>query len=48
MSLHSTILFSLIDFFLYFPEGLKGMAIIGGAALALGSIIGLGVALARK
>ncbi|KAK4011138.1 mitochondrial fission 1 protein [Daphnia magna] len=29
-------------------EGLKGMAIIGGAALALGSLIGFGVALARK
>ncbi|EFX66777.1 hypothetical protein DAPPUDRAFT_302435 [Daphnia pulex] len=29
-------------------EGLKGIAIIGGAALALGSLIGLGVALARK
>jgi len=29
-------------------EGLKGMAIIGGAVLALGSLVGIGVALARK
>lgn len=29
-------------------EGFKGMAIIGGAVLALGSLVGLGVALARK
>jgi len=29
-------------------EGLKGMAILGGAVLALGSLVGLGVALARK
>uniref|UniRef100_A0A0P5VYY0 Mitochondrial fission 1 protein n=1 Tax=Daphnia magna TaxID=35525 RepID=A0A0P5VYY0_9CRUS len=34
--------------FCLFLEGLKGMAIIGGAALALGSLIGFGVALARK
>merc|ERR1712063_56971 len=29
-------------------EGLKGMAILGGAVLALGSLVGLGVALAKK
>ncbi|XP_002734304.1 mitochondrial fission 1 protein-like [Saccoglossus kowalevskii] len=29
-------------------EGLMGMAIVGGAALALGSLVGLGVALAKK
>ena len=32
----------------WFTEGLKGMAIIGGAVLALGSLVGIGVALARK
>ena len=40
-----------IHFFLFamqFPEGLKGMAIISGAVLVLGSIVGLGVALAKK
>jgi len=29
-------------------EGLKGMAIISGAVLVLGSLVGLGVALAKK
>ncbi|XP_064638594.1 mitochondrial fission 1 protein-like [Lineus longissimus] len=29
-------------------EGLVGMAIVGGAALALGGLVGLGVALAKK
>ncbi|XP_069104314.1 mitochondrial fission 1 protein-like [Argopecten irradians] len=29
-------------------EGLMGIAIVGGAALALGSLVGLGVALAKK
>lgn len=29
-------------------EGLMGMAIIGGAALAVGGLVGLGVALAKK
>jgi hypothetical protein len=38
----------LCTFFLKISEGLKGMAIIGGAVFALGSLIGLGVALARK
>jgi len=32
----------------YISEGLAGMAIVGGAALAIGGIIGLGVALAKK
>lgn len=31
-----------------FLEGLKGMAIISGAVLVLGSLVGLGVALAKK
>lgn len=29
-------------------EGLMGMAIVGGAALAIGGLVGLGVALSRK
>ncbi|XP_077987845.1 mitochondrial fission 1 protein-like [Glandiceps talaboti] len=29
-------------------EGLMGMAIVGGAALAIGSLVGIGVALAKK
>ncbi|XP_055939973.1 mitochondrial fission 1 protein-like [Argiope bruennichi] len=29
-------------------EGLMGMAIVGGAALAIGSVVGIGMALARK
>ncbi|KAL5005219.1 hypothetical protein ScPMuIL_018675 [Solemya velum] len=29
-------------------EGLMGMAIVGGAALALGGLVGLGVALSKK
>ncbi|XP_067143313.1 mitochondrial fission 1 protein [Centruroides vittatus] len=29
-------------------EGLMGMAIVGGAALALGGLVGLGVAMSRK
>ena len=29
-------------------EGLMGMAIVGGAALAIGSIVGIGMALAKK
>ncbi|XP_070538563.1 mitochondrial fission 1 protein-like [Ptychodera flava] len=29
-------------------EGLMGMAIVGGAALALGSLVGIGVALSKK
>jgi hypothetical protein len=37
-----------IKWLFYFTEGLKGMAIIGGAVLALGSLVGIGVALARK
>lgn len=48
MSLFSVCVILVINLFTLFPEGLKGMAIIGGAALALGSLIGLGVALARK
>ena len=37
----------LLQYFL-FTEGLTGMAIVGGAALAIGGLIGLGVALAKK
>lgn len=29
-------------------EGLKGMAIAGGAVLAIGGLVGLGIALAKK
>ncbi|CAG0917426.1 unnamed protein product [Notodromas monacha] len=29
-------------------EGMKGMAILGGAAMGIGALIGLGVALARR
>ena len=39
MSLFSMCVILVINLFTLFPEGLKGMAIIGGAALALGSLI---------
>lgn len=35
-------------YFLLYLEGLMGMAIVGGAALAIGSIVGIGMALAKK
>ncbi len=29
-------------------DGLKGMAVVGGATLALGAVVGLGIALAKR
>lgn len=34
--------------FYLFTDGLMGMAIVGGAALAIGGLVGLGVALTKK
>lgn len=34
--------------FILFTDGLMGMAIVGGAALAIGGLVGLGVALTKK
>ena len=31
-----------------FPEGIMGMAIVGGAALAIGGLVSLGIALTKK
>lgn len=33
---------------LFISDGLVGMAIVGGAALAIGGLVGLGVALSKK
>ena len=33
---------------MFFSEGILGMAIVGGAALAIGGLVGLGVALSKK
>ena len=29
-------------------DGMKGMAIVGGATLAFGALVGLGIAMAKK
>ena len=41
-------LIQLLIFAFCFTEGLMGMAIVGGAALALGGLVGLGIALVKK
>ena len=39
---------SQIQVFFFISDGLVGMAIVGGAALAIGGLVGLGVALTKK
>lgn len=33
---------------MYILEGMMGMAIVGGAALAIGSLVGIGIAMSRN
>lgn len=43
----SMVLLMMLDL-IPFTEGIMGMAIVGGAALALGGLVSLGIALAKK
>ena len=50
---YATIVFIFIVWLIYlklinFPEGIMGMAIVGGAALAIGGLVTLGIALTKK